>query len=89
MNSPNVRRIAIVLTDGMAQDDVKIPAQRAKQQNVTVFAVGVSDFVSERELVQIAAGVREHTFMVGAFTELDTRLRAVVQKRLCPEGRIV
>lgn len=87
--SENVKRIAIVITDGMAQDNVTGPAKRAQNSNVTLFAVGVSDFVSEKELVQIASGQKDHTFLVGAFTELNTRLRSMVQKKLCPQGTLL
>jgi len=82
--SSGVHRIAIVITDGRSQDNVSEPALDARRANVLLFAVGVTDHVLESELVQIA-GSRQRTFIVEQFTDLNTRLRSLIQKSLCRE----
>uniref|UniRef100_A0A915K1N4 VWFA domain-containing protein n=1 Tax=Romanomermis culicivorax TaxID=13658 RepID=A0A915K1N4_ROMCU len=82
--SSGVHRVAIVITDGRSQDNVTEPALDARRSNVLIFAVGVTDHVLESELIQIA-GSRERTFIVEQFTDLNTRLRSLIQKTLCPQ----
>ncbi|KRZ75495.1 Transmembrane cell adhesion receptor mua-3, partial [Trichinella papuae] len=78
-----VHRVAIVITDGRSQDIVSFSANEAKKSNVLMFAVGVTDHVSEAELVEIA-GSKDRVFLVKEFTDLNVRLRSLIQKAACP-----
>ncbi|KHJ44769.1 EGF-like domain protein [Trichuris suis] len=78
-----VHRVAVVITDGRSQDVVTFSAVEARRNAVLVFAIGVTDHVSEAELIEIA-GAKERVFMVKDFTGLDVRLRSLIQKAACP-----
>lgn len=81
----NVRHVAIVITDGRAQDNVAEPAARARKAEVLMFAVGVTDHVQAAQLEEIT-GNSSRVFIVGAFKDLNSKLKAVIQKELCPPG---
>ena len=40
----DVAKIGILITDGKSQDDVAEPAQNLRNENVTVFAIGMVGF---------------------------------------------
>lgn len=82
-NTAEVHQVAIVITDGRAQDAVAEPAARARKAGVTMYAVGVTNHIQESQLEEIA-GNASRVFIVGAFKDLNTKLRAVIQKELCP-----
>jgi len=82
-----VERIAVVITDGRSQDNVIGPANKAREAGVRLFAVGVTDAVAESQLIEIA-GNKSNVFIVGTFKDLNTRLRARIQKELCPPGTL-
>lgn len=77
-----VPKIGIVITDGRSQDNVSMPAQEALHKGVKMFAVGVTDHILESELVEIT-GQRDRVFIVKNYTDLNTRLRSVIQKLAC------
>ncbi|XP_075172350.1 LOW QUALITY PROTEIN: matrilin-2 [Anomaloglossus baeobatrachus] len=56
--SLGVPRVAIVFTDGRAQDEVSDWASRAKQSGITIYAVGVGKAIDE-ELQEIASSPQE------------------------------
>ncbi|KAG9469252.1 matrilin-2 [Eleutherodactylus coqui] len=56
--SLGVPRVAIVFTDGRAQDEVSDWASRAKQSGITIYAVGVGKAIDE-ELQEIASAPQE------------------------------
>ncbi|XP_063780220.1 matrilin-2 isoform X2 [Pseudophryne corroboree] len=56
--SLGVPRVAIVFTDGRAQDEVSDWAGRAKQSGITIYAVGVGKAIDE-ELQEIASAPQE------------------------------
>ncbi|XP_075069947.1 matrilin-2 [Mixophyes fleayi] len=56
--SLGVPRVAIVFTDGRAQDEVADWASRAKQSGITIYAVGVGKAIDE-ELQEIASAPQE------------------------------
>ena len=43
-----------VITDGVADDDVKVPAQRARDNKIVVNAIGIGDAIKRSGLVDIA-----------------------------------
>uniref|UniRef100_A0A0N4ZF68 Transmembrane matrix receptor MUP-4 n=1 Tax=Parastrongyloides trichosuri TaxID=131310 RepID=A0A0N4ZF68_PARTI len=78
-----VSRIVIVITDGRSQDNVTIPAHLAVNKNINMFAVGVTDHVLDKELLEIANNKRDRVFKVTGFKELNSRLRSAIQKVAC------
>ncbi|XP_028356598.1 matrilin-2 isoform X6 [Physeter macrocephalus] len=76
--SAQVPRVAIVLTDGRAQDDVSEWASKAQANGVTMYAVGVGKAIEE-ELQEIASEpTEEHLFYAEDFStmgEISDKLR--------------
>ncbi|XP_059983865.1 matrilin-2 isoform X7 [Lagenorhynchus albirostris] len=76
--SARVPRVAIVLTDGRAQDDVSEWASKAQANGVTMYAVGVGKAIEE-ELQEIASEpTEEHLFYAEDFStmgEISDKLR--------------
>ncbi|PAV59374.1 hypothetical protein WR25_03507 [Diploscapter pachys] len=81
--SPDISRVAIILTDGRSQDNVTGPAEAARKLKINTFAIGVTDHVLASELESIA-GSPNRWFYVSKFKDLDTRLRSMIQKAACP-----
>lgn len=87
LGEDDVSRVAIVITDGRSQDNVSLSAEKARRQGIQIFAVGVTDHVLKSELEAIS-GSRERYFHVRDFTDLDMRLRSLIQKEACPAGPV-
>ncbi|XP_035175489.1 matrilin-2 isoform X13 [Oxyura jamaicensis] len=69
--SANVPRIAIVFTDGRAQDEVSGWAARAKQTGIIIYAIGIGKAIEE-ELLEIASEPSyKHLFYAEDFTALE------------------
>ncbi|XP_078660839.1 uncharacterized protein LOC144905190 isoform X3 [Branchiostoma floridae x Branchiostoma belcheri] len=68
-NRANFPDFMIVVTDGLSQDSVVQPAQSARDQGITVFAVGVGNEVDFATLLQIT-GVPEYILQVTDFSDL-------------------
>ncbi|EOA96036.1 Matrilin-2, partial [Anas platyrhynchos] len=69
--SANVPRIAIVFTDGRAQDEVSGWAARAKQTGIIIYAIGIGKAIEE-ELLEIASQPSyKHLFYAEDFTALE------------------
>ncbi|NWQ68117.1 MATN2 protein, partial [Neopipo cinnamomea] len=69
--SANVPRISIVFTDGRAQDEVSEWATRAKQNGITIYAIGIGKAIEE-ELLEIASEPSyKHLFYAEDFTALE------------------
>ncbi|CAH1241297.1 COL6A3 [Branchiostoma lanceolatum] len=68
-NRPNFPDFMIVVTDGLSQDSVVQPAQSARDQGITVFAVGVGNEIDFTTLLQIT-GVPEYILQVTDFSDL-------------------
>ncbi|CAD6188433.1 unnamed protein product [Caenorhabditis auriculariae] len=79
-----VSRVGIVITDGRSQDNVTVPANNARIQNIQLFAVGVTNHVLDVELEEIS-GAKDRTFHVSGFEDLNTRLRSAIQRVACPQ----
>uniref|UniRef100_A0A0K0DXB5 Phosphoglycerate mutase (2,3-diphosphoglycerate-independent) n=1 Tax=Strongyloides stercoralis TaxID=6248 RepID=A0A0K0DXB5_STRER len=78
-----VSRIIIVITDGRSQDNVTEPARIAANKDINMFAVGVTDHVLDKELLEIANNKKDRVFKVTGFKELNNRLRSAIQKVAC------
>lgn len=60
-SSPDISRVAIVITDGRSQDNVTAPAKAARDLSVNTFSIGVTDHVLASELESIAGSPQRYT----------------------------
>lgn len=81
--SDSVSRIGVVITDGRSQDNVTGPALAARDAGIQMFAIGVTNHVMDQELDTIA-GSPDRSFHVDQFTDLNIKLRGLIQKQACP-----
>uniref|UniRef100_A0A8C5WPV0 VWFA domain-containing protein n=1 Tax=Laticauda laticaudata TaxID=8630 RepID=A0A8C5WPV0_LATLA len=79
-------RIAIVLTDGKSQDEVKEVAAEARRNKITLLAIGVGSETEEDELKAIANKPSStYVFHVEDYMAIS-RIREVIKQKLC-EGK--
>uniref|UniRef100_A0A8C6CMY2 Matrilin-2 n=1 Tax=Moschus moschiferus TaxID=68415 RepID=A0A8C6CMY2_MOSMO len=80
--SARVPRVAIVFTDGRAQDDVSEWASKAQANGITMYAVGVGKAIEE-ELQEIASEPTEkHLFYAEDFSTMG-EISDELQKGIC------
>lgn len=73
-----VAQVVMVLTDGLSQDDVAMPAQMLRLAGVEMFAVGVQDAV-DSELREMASQPYDtHVFSVESFLTLRDIIQDLV-----------
>ncbi len=80
-----IPRVAVVLTDGRSQgpDRVRVPADRAREIDITIFAIGVTSNINEDELVAIANKPNStFVFQVDDFDAITT-IGATLQDIAC------
>lgn len=65
---PGVNKVVVVVTDGSGGDDAVVPAQKIRDNGVSVFVIGIGDVQKER-LLQIA-GSEEHLISVPSYEDL-------------------
>ncbi|CAM2105656.1 unnamed protein product [Caretta caretta] len=66
-----VPQIAVVITDGQAQDNIQEPAKEVKDTGITLYAIGIKD-ASWEELREIASDPDDkHVYEVEDFTDLQ------------------
>uniref|UniRef100_A0A671KVI5 VWFA domain-containing protein n=1 Tax=Sinocyclocheilus anshuiensis TaxID=1608454 RepID=A0A671KVI5_9TELE len=76
----NVPQIAIVITDGDSQDEVKSQAQELRQRGIKIFAIGIKD-ANETLLRQIASEpYDQHVYSVSDFATLQGISQSVIRK---------
>ncbi|XP_042294317.1 collagen alpha-1(XXI) chain [Sceloporus undulatus] len=79
-------KIAVVLTDGKSQDDVKDVAAEARKNKITLFAIGVGSETEEEELRAIANKPSStYVFYVEDYIAIS-RIREVIKQKLCEES---
>ncbi|XP_052231542.1 collagen alpha-1(XII) chain-like [Dreissena polymorpha] len=81
--SPNVPRIAIVITDGQSANPTATAAEadKARQDHIGLLAVGVGNGVSLNELNAIADNPDSaNTFTVNSYDQLDSIAAQIIQR---------
>ncbi|XP_077164750.1 uncharacterized protein LOC143822911 isoform X3 [Paroedura picta] len=79
-------KIAVVLTDGKSQDEVKDVAAEARKNKITLFAIGVGSETEEDELRAIAnKPSSRYVFYVEDYIAIS-RIREVIKQKLCEES---
>uniref|UniRef100_A0A7N5ZVS4 von Willebrand factor A domain containing 2 n=1 Tax=Anabas testudineus TaxID=64144 RepID=A0A7N5ZVS4_ANATE len=79
---PGVNKAVVVVTDGSGGDDAVVPAQKMRDNGVSLFVIGVGD-VQREKLLQIA-GSEEHIISVPSYEDLKYSEDVLVQI-LCSE----
>ncbi|XP_044535330.1 collagen alpha-4(VI) chain-like [Gracilinanus agilis] len=72
-----VLRFLIVITDGQSQDKVAQAAEELRQENITIYAIGVKSAVT-KELLEIS-GSQNRMFFVNDFDSLKPIQQEVIQ----------
>lgn len=76
-------KIAVVLTDGKSQDEVKDIAAEARKNKITLFAIGVGSEIEEDELKAIANKPSStYVFYVEDYIAIS-RIKEVIKQKLC------
>ncbi|KAL4837858.1 hypothetical protein H8958_013776 [Nasalis larvatus] len=79
-------KIAVVLTDGKSQDDVKDAAEAARDSKITLFAIGVGSETEDAELRAIANKPSStYVFYVEDYIAIS-KIREVMKQKLCEES---
>ncbi|XP_059698689.1 collagen alpha-1(XXI) chain isoform X1 [Haemorhous mexicanus] len=79
-------KIAVVLTDGKSQDEVKDVAAEARKNKITLFAIGVGSEIEENELKAIANKPSStYVFYVEDYIAIS-RIKEVIKQKLCEES---
>ncbi|KAL8165473.1 UNVERIFIED_CONTAM: hypothetical protein K2H54_045761 [Gekko kuhli] len=77
--SEGIPQIAVVITDGQAQDNIREPAEAVKNAGITLYAVGIKDAVLS-ELQEIASDPDEmHVYSVADFAALQGISQNILQ----------
>lgn len=80
----NASKVLVLMTDGKSHGDVVVPAQRLREKDVRVIAVGVGK-VDVKQLEQIT-GVTENVFRVSNFKELEPVIGELIPAS-CPRPK--
>ncbi|XP_072582899.1 collagen alpha-4(VI) chain-like [Vulpes vulpes] len=80
---PNVHQYLIVITDGVAQDDVAIPAKALRDRNIVIFAIGVGEAKSA-QLLQITDDVQK-VYYEENFESLQNLEKKILLKVCIPQ----
>ncbi|XP_028930053.1 collagen alpha-1(XXI) chain isoform X1 [Ornithorhynchus anatinus] len=79
-------KIAVVLTDGKSQDEVKDAAEAARDSKITMFAIGVGSETEDAELRAIANKPSyTYVFYVEDYIAIS-KIREVIKQKLCEES---
>ncbi|XP_026172742.1 collagen alpha-6(VI) chain-like isoform X2 [Mastacembelus armatus] len=75
----NVPQIAVVITDGKSQDNVKSHAEDLKRKGIVLYAIGIKD-ADENQLKEIANEPHsQHVYSVSDFSALQGISQSIVQ----------
>uniref|UniRef100_A0A4X2KUU2 Collagen alpha-1(XXI) chain n=1 Tax=Vombatus ursinus TaxID=29139 RepID=A0A4X2KUU2_VOMUR len=79
-------KIAVVLTDGKSQDEVKDAAEAARDNRITLFAIGVGSETEDAELRAIANKPSStYVFYVEDYIAIS-KIREIIKQKLCEES---
>ncbi|CAB4015949.1 von Willebrand factor A domain-containing 2-like [Paramuricea clavata] len=81
-----VPRVLIVLTDGQSDDSVSIPAKNVRDENIVVYAIGISNY-NLRQLQEIASS-DSHVYKLSTFSQLEIFISTLTSSA-CYEPRPV
>lgn len=65
---PGVNKVVVVLTDGTGAEDAAVPAQKIRDDGVSVFVIGIGDV--QRESLLHIAGIEDHIITVPFYEDL-------------------
>ncbi|XP_032725679.1 collagen alpha-4(VI) chain-like [Lontra canadensis] len=81
---PNVQQYLVVITDGVAQDDVVMPAKALRDRNIIIFAIGVGEAKSA-QLLQITDDPQK-VYYEENFESLQNLEKKILLKVCLPQG---
>uniref|UniRef100_A0A8D2B9H9 VWFA domain-containing protein n=1 Tax=Sciurus vulgaris TaxID=55149 RepID=A0A8D2B9H9_SCIVU len=81
---PSVLQYLIVITDGVSQDNVAIPAKALRDRNIIIFAIGVGEAKSS-ELLEITND-KDNIYYEGKFESLQSLEKNILYKVCNPQG---
>lgn len=76
----SVQNVAVVITDGFAQDDVVTASNDARSKGVSLIAVGISRSVNQRQLLEIAGGSSSRVFLLDDFESFNDILNSLINQ---------
>ncbi|XP_046848126.1 uncharacterized protein LOC124441703 [Xenia sp. Carnegie-2017] len=80
-----VPRILIILTDGISDDSVSIPAKNVRDSEISIYAVGVDGY-NLNQLMEIASSDK-HIFTLDTFIKLNAFISTITSST-CYEPRV-
>ncbi|XP_071793850.1 uncharacterized protein [Asterias amurensis] len=86
-----IPRVAVVITDGRSQgpDRVRVPADRAREEGIQIFAIGVTSSINEAELNAIANEPHDtYVFEVSNFDAIPN-IGATLQDKACNQVAVL
>ena len=86
---PNVRHIAIIITDGTSQDQraTQREAQASRNDNIELYVIGIGQHITKSELRGIASKpLTKYLFYTPSYEALDN-IRKDVIKITCRDGK--
>ncbi|XP_037701037.1 collagen alpha-4(VI) chain-like [Choloepus didactylus] len=81
---PSVHQYLIVITDGVAQDNVAIPAKALRDRNIIIFAIGVGE-AKNSQLLEIT-GNQDNVYYEEQFESLQNMEKKILYKVCSPQG---
>ncbi|KAF7459769.1 hypothetical protein GHT09_020250 [Marmota monax] len=81
---PNILQYLIVITDGVSQDNVAIPAKALRDRNIIIFAIGVGEAKSS-QLFEITND-RDNIYYEEKFESLQNLEKKILYKVCNPQG---
>ena len=85
---PDVKHVAIILTDGTSQDPkaTQEVAKACREANIQLFAIGIGEYVSYSELRGIASEPKSNCFFTASSYDTLDEIRENVIQETCEPG---
>ncbi|XP_065118912.2 von Willebrand factor A domain-containing protein 2 [Paramisgurnus dabryanus] len=81
---PGVNKAVVVLTDGTGAEDAAVPAQKLRDNGVSVFVIGIGDV--QQELLLRIAGSEDHMIVIPFYDDLKYSEDVLVQM-VCADAK--